>query len=116
MTMTLPVAGLRITRDLRAAEAALDEALMRHNTLFATILSARQDTEETGPFTAHDVLLRLVKSQQTLLAAGGDLARVHGGLSTIGRELIPESDNFIHDCPPNEPMGFEAGDEVRAAA
>jgi hypothetical protein len=113
MTMTLPVAGLRITRDLRAAEAALDEALLKHNALFATLLTARQTTAEAGPFSGHEVLLRLVKSQQTLLAAGSDLARVHGGLSDMGREMGAA----VHDCPPNQPIGFvEDEDEVRAAA
>jgi hypothetical protein len=113
MTMTLPVAGLRITRDLRAAEAALDEALMKHNTLFATLLSARHELEETGPFAGHEIMLRLIKSQQTLLAAGGDLARVHGGLSEMGREMGA----VVHDCPPNEPMGsVDEEDEVRAIA
>ncbi|WP_121117160.1 hypothetical protein [Croceibacterium ferulae] len=113
MTMTAPVAGLRITRDLRAAEAALDEALMKHNTLFATLLSARQNTEEAGPFTGHEILLRLIKSQQTLLAAGGDLARVHGGLSDMGREMGAA----VHDCPEDGPIGFVDGeDEVRAIA
>lgn len=112
MTMTLPVSTMRIIRDLRAAETALDEALLKNNTLFGTLLTARQQTENAGPFTGHDVLQRLIKSQQTLLSAGSDLARVHGGLSHVGREMGA----VVHDCPPNEPMGFDENHDLRAVA
>ena len=112
MTMTLSVASMRIVRDLREAESALDEALLRNNVLFGTLLAARQQTAEAGPFAGHEVLQRLIKSQQTLLLAGSDLARVHGGLSHIGREMGA----VTHDCPPNEPMGFDDEEEIRAAA
>lgn len=112
MTMTLSVSSMRIARDLRAAENALDEALLRSSALFVTLLTARQQTETVGAFTGHDLLQRLVKSQQTLLSAGSDLARVHGGLSEIGREMGAA----IHDCPPNEPMGLDHSDSLCVAA
>ena len=112
MTMTVSVSSLRIARDLRAAESALDEALLKSNILFGTLLAARQQTEEAGPFTGHDLLQRLIKSQQTLLTAGSDLARVHGGLSSIGREMGAA----VHDCPENEPMGSDSNEGHRAAA
>jgi len=96
MTMTVPVASMRIARDIRQAERALDEALIRHSSLFKTMVSARQDTG-SEPFTGHEALLRLAKSQQALLDAGGDLARVHGALLDIQREK-----SGVDECPPEE--------------
>ncbi|WP_126665513.1 hypothetical protein [Croceibacterium ferulae] len=110
--MTSSIAGMRIVRDLRAAECALDEALLKTNVLFGTLISARQETKEAGPFTGHELLQRLIKSQQTLLTAGSDLARVHGGLSNIGREMGAA----VHDCPPDGPIGLGEDDVARIAA
>jgi hypothetical protein len=99
MTMTVPVASMRIARDIRQAERALDEALIRHSSLFKTMVAARQDTG-SEPFTGHEALLRLAKSQQALLDAGGDLARVHGALLDIQHTMIGAD-----ECPPEEKTG-----------
>ena len=50
MSMTVPVAQMRIARDVRAAEQALDEALIKHSSLFTTMVSARRETG-SSPFT-----------------------------------------------------------------
>lgn len=97
MTMTVPVAQMRIVRDINAAEKALDEALIRHSSLFTTMVSARLETG-SAPFTGHEALLRLTKAQQALLEAGGNLARVHGSLLDVQREM-----GIADDCPPDEP-------------
>jgi len=97
MTMTVPVAQLRIARDIRQAEEALNEALMRYSSIFSTVAAARMDTA-VGAFAAHEALLRLSKSQQALLDAGGNLARAHTSLLDVGREL-----GIADDCPPEEP-------------
>lgn len=94
MTMTTAVAKSRITREIAEAEASLNDALIRQSQLFATMLIARRDAGETA-FTGQDALLRLAKSQQSLLAASGDLARVHGRLVDINREMGGLAD----DCP-----------------
>jgi hypothetical protein len=86
MSMTMPVAQLRIARDINEAEKALDEALMRHSSLFTTMVSARRETG-SDPFLGHEALLRLAKSQQALLEAGGNLARVHGSLLEVQKEV-----------------------------
>ena len=99
MSMTLPVAQLRIARDIRKAEAALNEALLRHSSLFTTMVAARQETD-AGAFVGQEALLRLARSQQSLLEAGGDLARVHGQLLDVQREL-----GVADECPPDEPRG-----------
>lgn len=94
MTMTVSVASMRISREIRDAEAALDEALIRHANLFSSMVTARRETE-VGPFTGHEALLRLARSQQSLLDAGGDLARVHGQLLEVQKEY-----SGVDDCPP----------------
>lgn len=93
--MPLSVAQLRIARDLHQAEAALDEALARQAQLLQTMVGARRDTG-VAPFLGQEALMRLVKSQQATLDAGGELARVHGRLSTISAETCGGNDA----CPP----------------
>ena len=107
MPMTIPVAQMRITRDLRDAEAALDDALLKQTMLLASMITARRETG-SEPFLGHETMLRLAKSQQTLLTAGGDLARVHGGLLEVQRET-----GVGAECPPNKPTG-QAPNEIAA--
>ena len=94
MTMTTTVAHARLARELTDAETALNEALIRQSQLFTSMIVARRDVE-VDQFTGQDVLLRLNKAQQELLASGGGLARVHGRLIDIGREVGVLSE----DCP-----------------
>lgn len=99
-TMTTEIAQLRITRDLHEAEAALDEALIRQARLLTTMVGARRETG-VAPFMGQEALMRLVKSQQAMLDAGGELARVHGGLSKIAIETNGGNDpcpkTAVHD-------------------
>src|SRR5688500_8316216 len=99
MSMTVPVAQMRIARDISAAEQALDYALIRLSSLMPAMFSARRDTG-ASPSTGNEALLRLAKAQQALLEAGGNLARVHGSLLDVQREM-----NVGDECPPDEPMG-----------
>ena len=96
MRMTVPVAQMRIARDLREAEAALDEALLKQASLLATMVLARRETG-SEPFLGQEALMRLARSQQTLLSAGGDLARVHGKLREVQREK-----GAGEECPEDE--------------
>jgi hypothetical protein len=96
MTMTKTIAQIRISRELADAEATLNEALLKQSQLFSTMLTARRDTG-VGHALGQDALMRLAKSQQTLLSVGGDLARVHGRMLEVGKDL-----NVIKmedDCP-----------------
>jgi hypothetical protein len=99
MSMTVPIAQMRIARDINEAERALDEALLRQSSLFTSMVAARRETG-SAPFVGHEALLRLAKSQQALLEAGGNLARVHGSLLEVQKEVCGAD-----DCPPNEPRG-----------
>jgi hypothetical protein len=99
MSMTVPVAQMRIARDISEAEKALDEALIRQSSLFTTMVSVRRETG-SDPFVGHEALLRLAKSQQALLEAGGNLARVHGSLLEVQKEVCG-----VDECPAAEPTG-----------
>ncbi|WP_353230396.1 hypothetical protein [Novosphingobium sp.] len=93
-TMTSHVAQARISRDLKDAEVALDEALLRQSQLLSTMVHARRETG-VAPFLGQDALMRLVRSQQAMLNAGGELARVHGRLNDIAEEMVIGNDR----CP-----------------
>lgn len=108
--MSTEVAQLRITRDLHQAEAALDEALLRQAVLLQTMIGARRETG-VAPFVGQDAMMRLIKSQQGLVDAGGELARVHGRLSTIAVETNGGNDA----CPPAARVADEEGAAARAA-
>lgn len=107
MSMTVPVARMRIARDISEAEKALDEVLIRHSSLFTSMVSARRETG-TAPFAGHEALLRLARSQQALLEAGGNLARVHGSLLELQREICG-NDDCPGDTPIREPGGALEG-------
>lgn len=109
--MPLSVAHLRIARDLHQAEAALDEALMRQAKLLATMIGARRETG-VSPFLGQDALMRLVKSQAAMVDAGGELARVHGRLSTIAVEHCGGNDK----CPPAALLADVEGADTDIAA
>lgn len=98
MPKTSPNVSARVTSDLVMAEAALNAALRTQSQLFSSMLAARQHFGE--PFLGQEAVMRLLKSQESLIAAGGDLARVHHMLLKIAREMGA----VIHDCPENEPM------------
>ena len=95
MSMTIPVAQMRLSREMSEAEKALDEALIRQSSLLTSVITARRETG-VGPFVAHEALLRINKSQQALLEAGSNLARAHGSLLDVQREL-----GAGDECPPD---------------
>ncbi len=109
MPMSNSVAQLRISRELREAELAVDEALLKQSALLSTLIEARRDTD-AGPFTGHDALLRLSKSQLSLLSAGGELARVHSSLARIQQDILG-----YEGCPKNVPMRTGHLDDKAAA-
>ena len=94
MTMTTENARVRISRELLAAETALNDALLKQSELFVSLLTARRETE-AAHFEGQDALMRLSRSQQSLHGAGGDLARVHGRL----KEINTEKGGPASDCP-----------------
>ncbi len=107
--MTNTVAHQRISRDLRSAEAALDEALLQQSRLLATMVHARKETG-AAPFLGQDAMMRLVRSQQGLISAGGELARVHGRLNDIAVEMVVGGD----DRCPSRALGLADSDDMFA--
>jgi hypothetical protein len=79
MTMTFPMADLPISGDLRQADAALDGVLLKQTGLLATLVTARRETG-SAPLLGHAELMRLVKSQQSLLSPSGELGRIQHDL------------------------------------
>ena len=84
MTMIFPVAELPISRDLRQDEAALDGVLLKQTSLLATLVTGRRETASPS-FVGHAELMRLVKSQQSLLSPAGELACIQDGLKDTGK-------------------------------
>lgn len=96
MSISVPIAQVRITRQIADAETALNEALIKQSMLFTSLVTARSETQ-VGNFVGQDALLRLSRSQQSLLTAGSDLARVHGRLVDIAQE----TGQAVEGCPDN---------------
>lgn len=94
MAMNVEIAQVRISRELNAAETALNEALLRQSELLVSLLLARRDTSP-NQFEGQDALMRLSRSQQSLISAGGDLARLHRRLL----EIVVEKGGPASDCP-----------------
>lgn len=108
MGMSHDVAQMRIVRELRAAEDALDNALLRQSSLLAAMVEARRETQ-TDPFVGQEALLRLTKSHQTLVSAGNDLARVHENLRKVQDDVLGDE-----DCPPGDLVGYRV--ELQSAS
>jgi hypothetical protein len=88
MTMTtLPPAQLKIVLDRRQEDAALDGALLKQTGLLATLITARRETASV-PSVNHAELMRLVRSQQSMLSACRDHARLNdaGAVFTPARK------------------------------
>lgn len=105
MAMTYDVARLRLAREIQSTERALDEALLRNSSLMTTMVDARMRTDAEA-FEGQAALLRLSRSQTSLLEASNDLARVHGQLKTLQTRMAG-----FEDCPKNEPMGLSEAEK-----
>ncbi len=108
MGMSHDVAQMRIVRELRAAEDALDIALLRQSSLLAAMIEARRQTQ-SDPFVGQEALLRLTRSHQTLVNAGNDLARVHENLRKVQDDVLGDD-----RCPPGDPYGHHV--ELQSAS
>ena len=85
MTMTTQVAALRISRELKELEDAIDAAFARQCALGMTIAQARIETD-TPAVTGHVALMRLAKAGQALITARAEAIRAHEDLYRIGEE------------------------------
>jgi len=107
MSMTVPAATARLSREIPQAEAAIEDALVASASLLLTAATARRDTGVRRA-ESHAALLRLSKLNQTLIEASGEAHRAHRELRKLSEEV---RDGVAEDeCPP-PPSG-----EVRVAA
>lgn len=87
----------RLQRDVPAAEASIDDALIAVSSLMTSVVAARRETGVPAR-TGHATIQRLVKVQMSLVEASGDVLRVHGDLVRIGQESAGLD---LHEkCPP----------------
>lgn len=86
MSMTISAATARIGRQLPDAEVSLDSALLASARLMESMVLARQ-VEGVANFTGQTALLRLAKSQRSLLECQNDMIRVHRALLDAGRDV-----------------------------
>lgn len=85
MTMTTEVAALRIARDLKLLEDAIDAAIAAQCTLGQTLAQVRVETESPA-VVGHVAMMRLAKAGQLLISARADAIRTHEELSEVAEE------------------------------
>jgi len=91
MTLNIAAAAARIGRHLPEAEISLDNALLASARLMESMLLARQ-ADGVEVFTGQSALVRLAKTQRTLLTSQHDMMRVHQELLSIGHEVKATAD------------------------
>jgi hypothetical protein len=98
MSMTIAAAAARISRQLPEAELSLDAALLASARLMESVLLAR-GADGMPAYTAQAALMRLARSQQSLIESQNDMIRVHRELLRAGREVKAIGDE-PGSCPP----------------
>lgn len=107
MSITISSATARIARQLPEAEVSLDSALLASARLMESMLLARQ-ADGIATFTGQTALMRLAKTQRSLLETQNDMIRVHHELLGIGRDIkaiadepeaCPQSAELVEDAP-----------------
>lgn len=107
MSMTIASATARIGRQLPEAEVSLDNALLASTRLMESMLLAR-NVDGIASFAGQMALMRLAKSQRSLIESQNDMIRVHHELLGVGREVKAISDE-AGNCPDRASLG---GDEI----
>lgn len=86
MSFTVPAATARIGRELVEAETAIEQALVATTALMHSAALARAHNPQVDPACGHAAMVRMHKTYGELLAARGDMLRVHGSLRRDARE------------------------------
>jgi len=102
-------ATARIARQLKDAEAKVEEALLASSELFSTLIRARAAAD--SPHTGQSALIRLAQAQRSILDGSSDLFRVHDVMSSIGREM-----GVLDEPNSTPPSGLLESDSRKAAA
>ena len=112
MSLSIPVATVRISRELNQAESAIDQALVATSALMHSTMIARVDITEIDPACGHTSLLRMHKTFGGLLTARGDMLRAHHSLRHDAREYAGAEEPI---CP-KEGDPFTGAELVEEAA
>jgi hypothetical protein len=95
MTMKIELAAARISREVPATEASLDDALISVSSLIKAVVQARRDTGVPAS-TGQATIARLAKAQMSLVTASNDVLRAHKDLARLA-EVHAGMD--LHECP-----------------
>lgn len=112
MSLTLPVVAARLRREVTAAEATYDAALLASSAVQQTIIAARAELK-IPVHTGQQALLRIQRAQAQLLAAQNELFRVHDELARIGKSM---DETMITEDEYTPPSGLSDEPEQREAA
>lgn len=96
MSESINLAAARLQQQVPATETRIDDALIAVSSLFASVVTARRDTPGVPAAKGQTTIRRLIKIQQALVDASGDVLRVHGELADIARET---GGLDLHECP-----------------
>ena len=103
MSLTLPVAAARLRREVAAADAAFDAALLASAAIQHTIVASRRELDVPA-HCGQQALIRLQRSQAQLIAAQNDLLRTHDELTRVAVTMMPEE--------PYKPSSGLSGEET----
>jgi hypothetical protein len=95
MTSKFELAAARISREVPATEACLDDALISMSSLIKTVVQARKDTGVAAS-TGQGTIVRLAKAQMALLTASNDVLRAHKDLANLAQV---HAGFDLHECP-----------------
>jgi hypothetical protein len=95
MTSKFELAAARISREVPATEACLDDALISMSSLIKTVVQARKDTGVAAS-TGQGTIVRLAKAQMALITASNDVLRVHKDLANLAQV---HAGMDLHECP-----------------
>lgn len=87
MTLTVNAATARFNREIAASETSIADALVAATSLIHTAALAQRDFPDAPVVKSQAALLHLNKMLATLIEARGEVARVHGQMLDIGREM-----------------------------
>lgn len=96
MPQSIPLMAARLEREVPAAEAKVDDAIIALSSLMTSMVTARRESGVPAK-TGQSTILRLAKAQMSLVHVSSDVLRVHGDLLDIGKVM---GSYDLRDCPP----------------
>lgn len=98
MALTLPLAKIRIARDVANAESAIARAMVDVTALAHSAALAEAEIGGASPTASHMALKSLHASLGGLIEVRANMQRCHGALRDIARETATTEEP--NGCPP----------------